>query len=262
MFWQRHHPILRRLILTANATLPPVCVWFWFRGAWPAFAAALVGTAIFHTALAIGIFHPRCPWLGPVFRRFRTAQKAVWLTIDDGPDGESTVRLAEALQSRGVRATFFVVGERAREHPEAVRAVMAKGHTLANHSDTHPRCTMWCLNRRRVRAEVSGCAEVLHGAGEDHPWFRPPVGHKAPALHPVLRSLGVRLVSWTTGGRDGYGPDPAPLIRRILAQGTPGSILLLHEGRPHAHATVLAVVDAVLAQGYQFVIPTDSELVE
>src|SRR5687767_10871216 len=53
-----------------------------------------------HLLLFVAIFHPRCPWLGPLIRQFRTERKAVWLTIDDGPDAERSVQLAEELRAR------------------------------------------------------------------------------------------------------------------------------------------------------------------
>ena len=261
MLWQRHYPILRFLLLTSNLILPPVCFFLYlFDRSWSSLILCLAVTAVCHAALLFAIFHPRCPWLGPVVRRFRTERKALWLTIDDGPDGPQSVALAEALQARGVRATFFVVGERVRRQPEAPRAILAAGHTVANHTLTHPRGTMWCLPWRQARAEVAGGAEALREFGVETKWFRAAVGHKSPTLHPALRRHGQRLIAWSIGGRDGYAPDPENVLRRVVAGARPGAILLLHEHREHTQSTILPIVDALMAEGYEFRVPEDGEL--
>jgi peptidoglycan/xylan/chitin deacetylase (PgdA/CDA1 family) len=260
MFWQRHHPFLRNFLIVSNLLLPPACflllsLHLWF-ALWPVVAATL----LCHAGILLAIFHPRCPWLGPLVRSFRTEKKEVWLTIDDGPDGKKSAALAEALHRRGVCATFFIIGDRARQHPQAVRAMLAHGHTLANHTLHHPRAAMWCLSSERAREEISGGFDVLREFGVHTSWFRAAVGHKSPELHPALTQQGGRLIAWSAGGRDGYRADPQKLIARILARVHPGGILLLHEARPHTESTVLAVVDALLAKGYTFTIPTDEQL--
>ena len=75
-----------------------------------------------------------CQWFGPVVTRFRTPEKAVWLTIDDGPHPEDTLELLKLLKKHNARATFFVIGERVQKYPELARAILNEGHTLANHT--------------------------------------------------------------------------------------------------------------------------------
>ncbi len=216
-------------------------------------------TALVHALLLWAILHPRCVWLGAVVSRFATEKNEVWLTIDDGPC-EHTPQLAEALRTRGVRATFFVIGERLAEHPGTARALRSSGHSLANHSHTHPRKTFWLLSRRRVTEEFDQCAAILRDSGIHSRLFRPPVGHKPPALHPALASRNAPMIAWSTGGRDGWHADPSATVRRIESAARPGAIILLHEGRAHSLATILAVVDALLARGFTFTIPDPESL--
>jgi peptidoglycan/xylan/chitin deacetylase (PgdA/CDA1 family) len=260
VFWKEHHPLFRRILLGANCLLPPVFLTCLVLRAWPAFAVAVSAAMLSHLLLFVAVFHPRCPWLGRLVRRFRTEKKAVWLTIDDGPDAERSVQLAEELRARQVRATFFVIGQRVQQQPEVVRAILAAGHTLANHSDTHPRGSMWCIGPARAWREVAGGADVIAPHGGEAKWFRPPVGHKSPFLHPTLKTHGSQLIAWTSGGRDGWHSDSTPLVRRVLAASRPGAILLLHEARPHSVKNILAVVDALLAHGFEFLVPSDADL--
>ena len=258
MFWGRHHPLFRRVLLTVNLLLPLVVLAAWVEGlamCTLALAAVAIGS---HLLLLIAVLHPHCPWLGPVIRSFKTDRRAVWLTIDDGP-GAQSAQLAEELRARGVCATFFVIGDKVTG--PAALAMLAAGHTLGNHTQTHPRATMWMTHGRRLQRELDGGAEALECDAAKH-FFRPPVGHKPPGLHPALAARGWPCVMWTTGGRDGWAADPSPLVARILAAVEPGAIILLHEGRPHSLRTILTVVDALLPLGYEFVIPTHEELRE
>src|SRR5258706_10477628 len=86
-----------------------------------------------------------CRWFGPVVTRFRTADKAVWLTIDDGPHPDDTPALLKLLQKHNARATFFAIGRRVEKYPELARAIVREGHTLANHTQTHPALFFWCF---------------------------------------------------------------------------------------------------------------------
>ena len=222
----------------------------WFLGA----------TLLVHALLLWAIMAPRVQWLGPVVSRFGATEKVVWLTIDDGPAGDSTRGLSSALRERGVPATFFVIGCRLRADPGTAAILQQDGHTLANHSATHPRKSFWCSSRAMARREVDEGKSALREVGIDSPWFRPPVGHKPPGLHGILRSRRLQLVSWEAGGRDGWSSDPSATVERVRAKVRPGSIILLHEGRAYSRETILAVVDSLLAIGYRFIIPEPGQL--
>jgi len=257
MFWGYYRPWLRQVLLSANILLPPLAILNRFSS-----ATLLAAVLCAHGLLLFAILHPRCPWLGPVIRSFRTDRRAVWLTIDDGPDGAQTVRLAEELQRRGVRATFFVIGEKLTREPGVERALAGAGHTMANHTATHPRRKMWRLRGATLAAEVDGGVSALRSLGLAPIWFRPPVGHKPPGLAAVLAARGLRQIGWTAGGRDGHDADVRQAARRIHRAMRPGGILLLHECRAHSFETILAVVDAMQSQGFNFVVPADEDLAE
>ena len=78
--------------------------------------------------LAYHVFVPGAQGVLRMHRRFMTARREVWLTIDDGPDPEDTPRILELLAAHGEHATFFVIGEIAARHPGLIRAITAEGH--------------------------------------------------------------------------------------------------------------------------------------
>jgi peptidoglycan-N-acetylglucosamine deacetylase len=207
-----------------------------------------VGLVLFfsgHPALAAVVFFSPAPWLvwqylvptsrgfGPAIRRFRTDRREVWLTIDDGPDPATTPRVLDLLEKHQALATFFLVGENAAAHPALVEEIVRRGHTLGNHTHTHPQTTYWCAGGARTGREIDRCSEAIRARTGSAPrWFRPPVGLKSLALHPALAARGLELVLWSARGYDTKTRSPAGAVRRILCGLKPGAIILAHESGP------------------------------
>lgn len=229
---------------------------------WRHSPAAGVGVlALSHLLILYPTLRPNVQWLGPVVTRFRTDAKEVWLTIDDGPTGD-TPAVLDLFQRLEVKATFFVKGTLTEEHPGLVRSMIERGHSVANHSHTHPSGSFWCLAPGRIAAEIDGCTRALQRVtGKPVSWFRAPVGMKNPAVHPALERRGMRLIGWTARGFDAVLTDPEEIAQRILPLIEPGAIIVLHQGRAHSIATLERVIVALREQGYAFVIPGDAQLV-
>ena len=192
--------------------------------------------------------------------RFSTPRNEVWLTIDDGPT-DDTRAVLDLFDAHDVKATFFVKGILAEQHPELVREMLARGHSVANHSQTHPSGSFWCLTPGRVASEVDACNRALTSVAGDAPrWFRAPVGMKNPAVHPVLHRRNMRLIGWTARGFDAVVSDANLIVARILPHLAPGAIIVLHQGREHSLRVLEAVIVAVKQRGYAFVIPQDEQL--
>ncbi len=200
-----------------------------------------------------------CQWWGPVMTRFETTQREIWLTIDDGPDALHTPRMIELLARFDARATFFVIGQKAKKLPNEIAWLRAAGEEIANHSYTHPSATFWAYLPRRTAAEI-----------DRHPvasrLFRAPAGLKNFFLHPVLARRGMLLVGWTVRGLDTVKRDPAEVAERIRRGLRPGAIVLLHEGHraasaPDFHPRCLELTLTMLAaEGYRCVLPTPEQL--
>ncbi|HYI10580.1 MAG TPA: polysaccharide deacetylase family protein [Thermoanaerobaculia bacterium] len=228
---------------------------------WPHSPLAGVGVlALSHALLFYPTFRPNVQWLGPVVTRFATKKPEVWLTIDDGPT-EDTRAVLDLFERHGVRATFFVKGVLAAERPELVQEIVARGHSVANHSHTHPSASFWCSLPGRVGMEVDGCNRALADATGAAPrWFRAPVGIKNPAVHPVLKRRGMRLIGWSARGFDSFVSDGDQVLARLLPDLGPGAILMLHQGREHSLRVLERAIVGVKERGYTFVIPDDEQL--
>lgn len=73
----------------------------------------------------------------------RHGGRAVALTFDDGPNPTDTPRLLKVLRKHHVKAVFCLWGDHVKEHPELVRAIVAGGHTLCNHTMRHDDMAAW-----------------------------------------------------------------------------------------------------------------------
>lgn len=230
------------------------------RAPWTA-AALWFGSEL---CLAFHIFVPRAQGLGRVYRRFETERREVWLTLDDGPDSLDTPRILELLKWHGARATFFVIGRNAAANPGLIQAILAAGHEVAHHTQTHPLKTFWCARPSRVRRELDEGLATLRGLGVEPRRFRPPAGHKNVWLHPALVTRRLPCVAWTARGLERSGLDVEGVVARLTRRVRPGAILLLHEGPRVPPAIRVAAIARLLeylsAAGYACVVPEPEQL--
>ena len=228
---------------------------------WPHSRAAAIGVlALSHALVIYPTLRPNVQWLGPVITHFSTALNEVWLTVDDGPT-DDTRAVLDLFDRHDVKATFFVKGVLAEQNPEAIREMVARGHSVANHTHTHPAGSFWCALPARVAVEVDDCNRALRDAtGAASTWFRAPVGMKNPAVHPALARRGMRLIGWTARGFDAVVQDPEQVLARILPHLRPGAIIVLHQGRKHSLRVLERVIVQLKERGYTFVIPDDTQL--
>ena len=167
------------------------------------------------------------------------------LTFDDGPDEDSTPAILDALETAGIRATFFVVGEQLMRHHAIARRAALAGHELALHGFAHRRhAEMIPPDARDDVARGVGAFEAVTGSKPR--FFRPPYGRFAEASYGACTALGLERVYWSAWGLDWEdlgGERVADLVARDLA---PGAIVLLHDSpryadRPSAGATADAI---------------------
>ena len=220
--------------------------------AWPWALLAVVTNHLLVTAAGLW---PRSRWLGANMTRLpepARRRKEVALTIDDGPDPAVTPGVLEQLDAAGAKATFFCIAERAARHPELVREILRRGHSIGNHTHRHPTLfSLWGPGAidREVKAAQQAFATTC---GTAPMFFRAPAGLRNLFLEPVLRRHGLRLVSWTRRGYDTRQRDPAVILARLTRKLAAGDILLLHDGHyactTAGRPVVLCVLPALLAQ--------------
>ena len=216
---------------------------------WPWVAAALIAN---HLVLTAAVFFVRGRLLGPNLTRLPAsaiAHRQVCLTFDDGPHPEVTPQILALLERYQAKASFFCVGERARAHPEIVRDIARRGHSVENHSDRHSHAfALYSVSLLRREVEAAQ-AIVTSLTGRAPQFFRAPVGFRSPLLAPVLERLGLRYVSWTRRGLDTGNADPARVLERLTGSLAAGDVLMLHDDRPSAVAVLPALLERLREHG-------------
>lgn len=178
----------------------------------------------------------------------------IHLTFDDGPHPETTPRILEALAAQACPATFFVVGQRAEQHPETVRAVLKGGHGLGIHGWTH-HALMW-RGYAQTAGEIRRAAETLESLTGRFPrWFRPPYGLFDLSVLRAASELRLRVVLWSVAAGDWKPLEPGELVRRVCRATKKGDIIVLHDAGRGATQVARALPDliaALRARGLEF----------
>jgi peptidoglycan-N-acetylglucosamine deacetylase len=213
---------------------------------------------------------PRSPApISPALRRVlgvedHTAIGAGWaLTFDDGPHAQGTPAVLEVLADRGVRATFFLVGEQVLLNPTVAREIVAGGHRVGLHCHRHR--NLLRLSPWQVREDIARAAAAIEDAtGISPALYRPPYGILNATALRLARRAGRRTLLWTHWGRDWEArATPESIAARVTGGVEEGSILLLHDADDYSavgswRRTALAlprVLDVLAEQGIEAVMP-------
>jgi peptidoglycan/xylan/chitin deacetylase (PgdA/CDA1 family) len=207
------------LLITASATLAAAC--------------GIVG---------YGSAHPRSQLFGPAIRHTAAPRKLA-ITFDDGPNPAITPQLLDLFERHSGHATFFVIGDFVRQCPALARETAQRGHSLGNHTHTHP--NLFRCGPAEIRDQLQRCNDAIAAAAGITPkWFRPPFGLRNPWVIPAANHLGMQAVMWTLLPGDWRASSPEWLIPRMnpiakhaeqqaanpAAAARHGDILCLHDG--------------------------------
>lgn len=202
------------------------------------YAALAPWSTIFGNALVA----PPNPAAGP--RQFA-------LTFDDGPNPRMTPQLLDLLGQNQIQATFFLIGMYAAEQKDLVRRIHAAGHTIGNHTWTHPNLSR--TGKAKTRDELSQTNDELEQViGAPVRLFRPPFGARQPATFRIARELGLTPVTWNIIGYDWNAKSSeaiTSLVTRLIARNDrrgSATNLVLHDGSHRAQgADRILTINAV-----------------
>ncbi len=202
-----------------------------------------------HALLAIAGMCPRSSLVGANITRLPEAaarRGEIGLTFDDGPHPEITPRVLDLLDGFGATASFFCVGVRVNRYPELTREIVRRGHSVENHTQTHPLgFALWPL--ALIGREIEQATLTIRRVAQVEPrFFRAPAGIRSPLLDPALAARGLRSVSWSRRSFDWLDGRPDRVLRRLLRGLRAGDILVLHDGSPVRADTGAPVLLALL----------------
>ena len=223
--------------------------------------ALWLGVAVAAGAATYGVFlAPQSQVFGRYPYRGPGSDRVVALTLDDGPNEPYTSQIADYLDSRGVRATFFQVGRCVERHPGTTARVAAAGHVVGNHSLTHRFTTYF--RPGAFQREVDRTQDLLRERlGRTPALVRSPWLWRQPMLLGMLRRQRLEPVAGVfCHPLEVFHRDGATMARRAVAKTKPGTILIFHDGfdgrggdRSQTVEAVRLTVDGLLAKGFRFV---------
>ncbi|MET0425499.1 MAG: polysaccharide deacetylase family protein [Actinoplanes sp.] len=166
-----------------------------------------------------------------------TGSATVALTFDDGPDPVQTPKILAMLAEQRITATFCLVGNQVRKHPEIVRQIVDAGHTLCNHTWNHS-LTIGKDKPAKIQADLARTSDEIRKAvpGVSIPFFRAPGGNFSDRLVSVAAEQGMTSLYWEVDPRDWDHPDGETdeahvdkIVNQVRKNVRPGSIVLSHD---------------------------------
>lgn len=195
---------------------------FWAAAMQEAYKSPLELQAQHETELAEGLHYRKLMHGDP-------ASRQIAITFDDGPHPQYTPALLSILDRYHAKATFFLVGEKAEAWPDLVKAEIAAGHSVGNHTYHHVNLTK--IPERLVATEILACGNVIKSiTGKDPHLFRPPGGDYSAVVAQAANSLDYTIVLWTDDPGDYASPGARVIEQRTLGSLRPGGIILIHDG--------------------------------
>jgi len=162
------------------------------------------------------------------------------ITFDDGPDPRWTPQILDVLARHQVRATFFLIGERALAYPRIAERITQAGHAVGNHSMRHPQ-RFAALPPSRILQEIrQGQDAIAQATGTAPQLFRAPAGNWSTVVLRLAEDTGLRAVDWSVDPKDWRSPPPSRIVRTLL-RSRGGDVMLCHDGGGDRSATVRAV---------------------
>ena len=181
-------------------------------------------------------------------------------TFDDGPNPTQTPRLLKMLKDRGIKATFFCLGQCVAQSPEVAKQIVKEGHEIANHSWSHPLLSK--MGEEAVKDQIDRAHNVIRQTtGVTPTLFRPPYGGFTVRQRTWANGVwNYKTILWDVDSLDWKHRSPAKTESIIMSETKKGSIILCHDIHKTTVDAMPATLDALLAKGFKFV--TVSELLK
>jgi peptidoglycan-N-acetylglucosamine deacetylase len=215
-------------------------------------ALTLTGWGAFRLSKARGV-----QVLGDLVTHVDTGEKVVALTFDDGPRPAYTQSVIDLLDAHDAKGTFFVIGQDAAASPDSLRALVAAGEELGDHTWSHPR--LLAMSQGAIAAEIERTDAAIRAAGYRGPiYVRPPNGKRLLAAPWYLWRHRRTTVMWSLEPDSiaGIAGDPDAMVAYVRENVRPGDIILMHvmyESRSASRTALPRILEALAADGYRFV---------
>ncbi len=187
-----------------------------------------------------------------ICRGVQSEGKSIFITFDDSPDKEETPLVLEVLKKHDVKATFFIVGEKAEKDPGLIEKISASGHVLGNHSYGHG--NLFPLkSKRKIVEEINKTNSIIESVKPSGVnIFRPPFGVTNPLIAKAIKKSDVYTIGWSLKSLDTVIKDHDRLLERLAGKTKPGDVVLLHDTVKNIHMVVDKYIEFLKKNNYNF----------
>lgn len=198
-------------------------------------------------------FHLNLQFFIPSTQHFRNVNNAgIALTFDDGPHPEWTPRVLNLLAENNIKATFFLIGKNAEQHPEIVKRISDEGHTIGNHSYHHE--DKFPMKKRiEIQQEIiQNNALLKELTGKEIHYFRPPFGVSNPRIAKGIKDLKMQTIGWSIRSFDTVAKDVQSITKRVLKNPRQGDVILLHDTQEKTLTALSIIIESIQKRGIGF----------
>ncbi|MDO5061660.1 MAG: polysaccharide deacetylase family protein [Peptostreptococcaceae bacterium] len=160
-------------------------------------------------------------------RRMKRKDRSIRLTFDDGPDPQYTEMLLDLLKEHQVKATFFVIAEKAQRHPDIIKQISAQGHEIGLHCNRHQRA-LYRLPHQTI-GDIKQGLYILEKQGISVRSYRPPHGYVNLAMLRFLQKEGLQMELWDILPRDWNGKSAQEILHAMEKKLHRGNVICLHD---------------------------------
>ncbi|MEF9945679.1 MAG: polysaccharide deacetylase family protein [Lachnospiraceae bacterium] len=178
-----------------------------------------------------------------------TEKPSIAITFDDGPSASWTPVLLEGLRERGIKATFFLIGQNVEKNQDLVRKMSEEGHLIGNHTYHHVEITK--IGNAEAYEEIRSTSELIFGiTGSYTEYMRPPFGLWQKGMEEKLDTIPVL---WTIDPLDWTTENVDEIVNKVVTEVEEGDIILLHDCYKSSVEAAFRIIDVLQAEGYEFV---------
>lgn len=175
--------------------------------------------------------------------------KFLALTFDDGPNPVYTPLLLDGLAKRGVKASFFLIGDNIDDNKEIVKRMASEGHLIGNHTATHIMLTS--KSKEEACREIEKTNQKIYEVtGKKPTYIRPPFGSWSENLECLIP---MNVILWDIDPLDWKVKNKNKVVRHVVKHAKNGDIILLHDSYKTSVEAALEIIDTLSKEGYTFV---------
>lgn len=184
---------------------------------------------------------------------FAPGGQYIMLTFDEGPHSSFTSQILDILKQKKVRASFFVVGQKAMHHPELLKRMVSEKHDVGNRGWT-PQQSILKLDNNGLSKHIKSTSNIItNSTGQPVKFFRPHQGLTNAHLNAFVKdSEQLKVVLWSLDSKDLESKDPQKIADTVISKAKVGDVILMHDTSEATVQALPKIIDGLYTQGYEF----------